>query len=72
MATFSSQASPAVIAIIWALEIIGTAANSKVSRVLPRQEVGFDEMALDAAAIALGEFVFRDGGEETARPGWRA
>ena len=32
---------------------------------LPRQEVGFDEMALDAAAIALGKFVFRDGGKET-------
>jgi hypothetical protein len=32
---------------------------------LARQEVGFGEMALDAAAIALGEFVFRDGGEET-------
>ena len=32
---------------------------------LARQEVGFGEMALDAAAIALGEFVFGDGGEET-------
>lgn len=35
LAPFSSQVSPALIAITWALEIIGTASNSNVSRVLP-------------------------------------
>ena len=64
LAPFSSQASPAAIAMIWALEIIGTASKSKVSRVLPGRQAGFGEMALDAAAIALGEFVLGDGGEE--------
>ena len=47
-----------------ALEIIGTASKSKVSRVLPGRQAGFGEMALDAAAVAFGQLVLGEGGQE--------
>ncbi len=64
LAPFSSQLSPAASAMTWALEIIGTASKSKVSRVLPGRQAGLGEMALDAAAVALGQLVLGDRGEE--------
>ncbi len=64
LAPLSSQPSPAARAMTWALEIIGTASKSKLSRVLPRRQAGFGEMTLDAPAIAFGDLVFGEGGEE--------
>lgn len=63
-APFSSQLSPAVIAITCAFEIIGTASNSKSIEGLSRQQAGFGEMPLDAASIALGHLVLGDRGEK--------
>ena len=60
----SIQLSPAQSAITWALESIGVAAKSKPSRVLPGEQAGVGEMALDAAPVALGDLVFGERGEE--------
>ena len=60
-------ASPAAMAMTWALEIIGTASKANVSRVLPGRQAGFGEMPLDAAAVTFGQFMLGDGGQEAGR-----
>ena len=60
LAPFSSQVSPAAMAMTWALEIIGTASNVEGVEGLSGQEAGLGEMPLDAAAIAFGQFVLGD------------
>ena len=70
---FSSQLSLAARAATWARLTIGTAAKSKLSRVLPGRQPGFGEMAGDAAARALGELVLDQRGEEAGgRPASRS
>ncbi len=46
------------------MEIIGTASKSKLSSDLPGGSARLGEVALDAAPVALGEFVLGHGGEE--------
>lgn len=58
-----------MIAITWALEIIGTASKAKVSvscQGLARQEAGLGEVAFDAAAVAFGQFMLGDRGQKAS------
>ena len=64
LAPFSSQPSPAHSAITCALETIGTASKSKVSRVLPGGSLASARWRSIAATIALGHLVLGEGGEE--------
>jgi hypothetical protein len=49
------------------LETIGTASKSKLSRVFAGQELGFGEMPREAAAIAFGDLVLGQRGEQARR-----
>jgi hypothetical protein len=49
---------------------MGSASKSKLSSVLPGQQLGFLEVALDAAPIALGDLVFGQRHEQAR--GWPA
>ena len=64
LAPFSSQLSPATSAMTWALETIGTASKSKAVEGLAGRQARLGEVALDAAAGALGDLVLGQGGEE--------
>ena len=52
---------------MWALRTVGTAAKSKVAKVLPCGRPDFGHMAGDAPGGALGQFVLAQRGEEAGR-----
>ena len=64
LAPFLSQLSPAASAMTWALQTIGTASKSKLSRVLPGGSLASSRWRSDAAVGALGHLVLGQGRQE--------